>query len=187
MNTSRIQLAPAFKRLATLQRRIQMRPDTRVQEAVDELLRALEELRAGQAQVLVQREEIELLRAELRAERETYSQLLDCAPDPYLITDAQLIILSANRAGAELLNISQRFLAGKALDVFVSKDRSRFVADAARLAKEGESARWTFALRPRERATLAVEAQVAANVTPDGLEIHWILHPAGPAVQARAR
>ena len=112
MNANRIQLAPAFRRLATLQRRVDTQPDTTVQEAVDELLRSLQELRAVQGQLLAQREEIESVRAGLRAEREKYTQLFDSAPDPYLVTDAHMMILSANRAGADLFNIRQRFLSG---------------------------------------------------------------------------
>ena len=178
MNANRLQLAPAFRRLATLQRRVETQHDTTVQQAVDELLRSLNELRGGQAQLLAQREEIEAIRAALRAERERYTQLFDGAPDPYLVTDSQLTILSANRAGADLFNISQRFLSGKALSVFLSKDRDRFIADAARLASAGESEDWTFGIRPRERAPLEVSARVVVHATPEGVELHWVLRPA---------
>ena len=178
MNANRIQLAPAFKRLATLQRRVETQHDTTVQQAVDELLRSLHELRGGQDQLLAQREDIEVVRAELRAEREKYTQLFDGAPDPYLVTDADLKILSANRAGADLFNISQRFLSGKALSVFLSKDRGRFIVEAARLASAGESADWAFGIRPRERAPLQVKARVVVHATEEGVELHWILRPA---------
>jgi len=178
MNANRLQLAPAFRRLATLQRRVETQHDTTVQQAVDELLRSLNDLRAGQAQLLGQREEIEAVRADLRAEREKYTQLFDSAPDPYLVTDAQLTILSANRAGADLFNISQRFLSGKALSVFLSKDRDRFIADATRLASAGESEEWSFGIRPRERAPLEVKARVVVHATPEGVELHWVIRPA---------
>jgi PAS domain S-box-containing protein len=178
MNANRIQLAPAFRRLATLQRRIDTQDDPVVQQAVDELVRSLQDLRAGQAQLLAQRGEIEAIRAELRAEREKYTQLFDSAPDPYVVTDAQLTILSANRAGAELFNISQRFLSGKALTVFLSKDRGRFLADAARIATAGESGEWSFGIRPRERAPLQVSARVVVHATQEGVELHWIIRPA---------
>jgi len=177
MNANRLQLAPAFRRLATLQRRVETQHDTTVQQAVDELLRSLNDLRAGQAQLLGQREEIEAVRADLRAEREKYTQLFDSAPDPYLVTDAQLTILSANRAGADLFNISQRFLSGKALSVFLSNDRDRFIADATRLASAGESEEWSFGIRPRERAPLEVKARVVVHATPEGVELHWVIRP----------
>ena len=122
--------------------------------------------------------DIEIVRAELRAEREKYTQLFDGAPDPYLVTDADLRILSANRAGADLFNISQRFLSGKSLSVFLSKDRGRFIVEAARLASAGESADWAFAIRPRERAPLQVKARVVVHATDEGVELHWILRPA---------
>ena len=148
-----------------------------MQQAVDELLRSLNELRGGQAQLLARREEIEAVRAELRAERKVPTQLFDSAPDPYLVTDAQLTILSANRAGAELFNISQRFLSGKALGLGLSKDRDRFIADAARLASAGESEEWSFGIRPRERAPLEVSARVVVHAAPEGVELHWVLGP----------
>lgn len=175
MNANRIQLAPALRRLATLQRRGDTHGDAGVQQAVAELLRSLEELRGGQTQLLAQREELESIQAELRIEREKYSQLFDAAPDPYLVTDVQLMIVSANRAAADLFNISQRFLAGKSLSVFLSKDRGRFLADAARLAHAGESARWSFGIRPRERAPLQVTARVVVHAGLDGVEMHWVM------------
>jgi hypothetical protein len=94
------------------------------------------------------------------------------------VTDARLTILEANRAGAELFNISQRFLTGKALSVYIARDRGRFIADCTRLAMEGESAQWTLGIRPRERAPLNVDARVVAHALPDGLELHWRLRPA---------
>jgi PAS domain S-box-containing protein len=178
-NVTRIQLSTAFRRLAAIQQRIESQPDRSVQVAVDELLKALDELRGAQEHFLEQRDAIEGLRAELREEREKYRQLFDTAPDIYLITDASLTILSANLAAAELFNISQRFLAGKSLSVFLSKDRGRFLAEAARLATAGESTTWAFAIRPRERASLQVEARVVTHATEEGLDLHWILRPAG--------
>ena len=137
------------------------------------MLWSLQELRGGQDQLLAQREDHRDLRAELRAEREKYTQLFDGAPDPYLVTDADLRILSANRAGADLFNISQRFLSGKSLSVFLSKGRGRLFVEAARLASAGESADWAFAIRPRERAPLQVKARVVVHATDEGVELHW--------------
>ena len=178
MNTGRIQLAPAFRKLAALQRRVEAQPDPLVQDAVDELVRALEELRLAQAHLLAQRDQVEGLRAELRAERQKNTQLFDAAPDAYIITDPGLTILSANRAAAELFNISQRFLNGKGLSVFISRDRGRFLADAARVAEGGETAQWSFGIRPRERASVNVDARVFAHLSSDGAELHWVMRPA---------
>lgn len=135
-------------------------------------------LRVDQEYLIAQREELEQTRAELRAEREKYAQLFDAAPDPYVVTDTDLRVVAANRAAAELFNISQRFLSGKPLSVFISRDRGRFLANAARLAMAADSALWTFNLRPRERAPLNVEARVVTHVTREGLELHWLLRPA---------
>jgi PAS domain S-box-containing protein len=179
VNTIRVQLAAALRKLATLQRQVELQPDRLVQEAIDELRRALEDLRRAEEQLGAEREQVEAARAELLAEREKYTQLFDAAPEPYLVTDARLTILGANRAASELFNISQRFLAGKALSIFISKDRPRFLSDAARLASTGESTRWSFGIRPRERASLSVAARVVTHATEEGLELHWVLRPLG--------
>jgi PAS domain-containing protein len=177
MNTTRIQLAPAFRKVATLQRRIESHPDPLVEDAVAELVRALEELRLAQGHLLAQRDQVEALRAELRAERQKNIQLFDAAPDAYVITDPVLTIISANRAAAELFNISQRFLTGKGLSVFLARDRGRFLADAARLAATGERAQWSFGIRPRERAAVNVDARVFAHLSAEGAELHWVMRP----------
>jgi PAS domain S-box-containing protein len=183
MNTIRVQLAAALRKLATLQRRVELQPDTLVQGAIAELLGALEELREAEELLLAQREQVGAGLAALQAEREKYTQLFDAAPDPYLITDARLTILGANRAASELFNISQRFLTGKGLTIFISKDRGLFLSQAARLAVVGESTRWSFTIRPRARASLEVDARVVTHATEEGPELHWVLTPLGGKVR----
>ena len=81
-----------------------------------------------------------------------------------------------NRAAAQLFNVSQRFLVGKAMSVFVCEERSRFLTEIGRLASEQWSAELAIKLRPRERAPLDVVATVAGDT--GGLR--WVFRAAPP-------
>jgi hypothetical protein len=87
-----------------------------------------------------------------------------------VVTRADTTITEANHATAELLNVSQRFLPGKTLSVFVCEDRTRFLQDVARIAANSESAELTLRLRPREKAPLDVMAKVRG-----GDSLRWVL------------
>ena len=99
-------------------------------------------------------------------------------PDAYVVTKADSSIVEANRAAAELFNVSQRFLIGKPLSVFVCQDRSGFLKALESLGDQTRPSELTFRLRPRERAPL----DVAATIRTDGASIRWIVRP----VEARA-
>lgn len=149
-----------------------------ITDSVRALELALEDLRAAQQALLVRRETLESTRALVQTEREMYWQLFDALPEPYLVTRADSVIMDANRAAAELLNISQRFLSGKALSIFVCRDRARFLSDAAHVAANGEPAVLKFAVRPRERAPFDVVARVGFREGAEGVELHWKLQAA---------
>lgn len=182
MLSIQVQLSSAFDRLATLQRRVEANVNNRdeLAQAISELEYGLSELRVAQEHLLARRHELDLTRVELQAEREKYWQLFDAAPDAYIVTTPGSRITDANRAAAELLNISQRFLTGKTLAIFVCRDRGRFLNDAARIAASGGSANVTFRVRPRERAPFDVGAKVSVHTAASDVELHWQLKPAVP-------
>jgi PAS domain S-box-containing protein len=61
-------------------------------------------------------------------------QLVEFAPDAYLVTDSQGLVVEANQAAAGVLNCPKEFLIGKPLGLFVaSGDRRRFYECLARL------------------------------------------------------
>lgn len=169
-------------RLALLQRRaehLSPEPSRLLQQALKELQLVLEHLRVAQDQLLAQRDELSAMRAQLVLERGKYWDFFDTAPDAYVVTTADGEILEANRAAAELLNISQRFLSGKNFSVFVCTDRGRILAQARRLAETGGSADWMFSLRPRERAPFDAACHVVAS---DGAEqpLRWMIRRISP-------
>jgi PAS domain S-box-containing protein len=169
-----LQLAAALQRYHTLQRRAESQakdPGTLATRTLAELGTAIEELRVAQEQIQENRRRQEELQQELAAQCAKYWELFDEMPDPYLVTRPDTTILDANRAAAELFNVSQRFLAGKTLSVFICEDRGRFLNESARLARDKETAEWEVKLRPRERAPLRVSIRVRG----DGTNLRWVI------------
>jgi Transcriptional regulator containing PAS, AAA-type ATPase, and DNA-binding domains len=173
-----LQLVSAVQRFGTLQRRADAEPGSGklFARSMKELEGALELLRVAQAQLLENRERVEQLQHDLGREREKYGLLLDQMSQPYVVTQADSKIIEANRAAAELFNVSQRFLVGKLMSVFVCENRSTFLVDIATLAKQPRTTELAFKLRPRERAPV----EIAARVSTDGRSLRWVLNPAPP-------
>ena len=172
-----LQLASALQRFATLQRRAGADRDhgKLLERAMEELSTTLEELRVAQEQLLEGRQKLETAQAELVRERERYWRLFDEMPQPYVVTEPSSVITEVNRAAAQLFNVSQRFLVGKAMSVFVCEERARFLTDVSRLASEATAPQeLSFKLRPRERAPLDVVATVGA----DSNGLRWVLRAA---------
>lgn len=182
------QITSAVGKLNLLQRRVDRlapEPPRILRQALHELSLTIEELQVAQEQLVENRLLLETAREELKRERDKYWQLFDSAPDAYLVTGPQSEIVEANKAAADLLNISQRFLAGKNLSVFVCDERARFIAQAARVAQTGGSADWMLRLRPRERAPIEVAARVAATGKPPDVTLRWLLRSVKPATAAQ--
>lgn len=176
VDTLELQLLAAVQRYQTLQRRIETQvkdPSAAGARAITELGAALELLRLSHEQVIECRHKSEALLAELTAQRAKYWALFDDMAEACLATGPDTTIVEANRAAAELLNVSQRFLVGKTLGVFVCEDRDRFLVETRRLAQDGDSRELGLKLRPRERAPLAVSAKVRG----DGSTLRWMLRP----------
>lgn len=170
-----LQLASALQRFATLQRRAESDRDhvRLLGRSLLELEGALEEVRVAHEQLVEGRQRLEAAQAELGRERERYWQLFDQMPDAYVVTDRNSVITEVNRAGAQLFNVSQRFLAGKALSVFVCRERARFLSEVASVPPDARSVEIAFKLRPRERAPLDVIGTVGA----DAAGLRWVLRP----------
>ena len=172
-----LQLAAAVQRYNALQRRADAHrePEALLNKTFAELGTALEEVRVVQEQLIEQRTRMELLQAELRQQYERYWQLFDEMPGAYVVTKGTTAITEVNKAAANLVNVSQRFLVGKALSVFVCEERAQFLVVADALARQGGERQLTIRLRPRERAPLTVHARVVG----EGGSLRWILNPVG--------
>ena len=111
-------------------------------DAVEELHVAMEELRQ-------QNEELALAQQSVEDERRRYQELFDCAPDGYLVTDVQGVILEANRAAVRLLNVPQPDLTGKPLFLFLAAhERKSFYTRLSQLLKTCQREEWEVWLQP---------------------------------------
>jgi PAS domain S-box-containing protein len=175
-DTLELQMLAALQRHQALQRRMKTGardPGAIACSTIAELGEALEELRVAHEQIIEDGYRTEELVSELAARRARYWALFDEMPGPYLVTRPDTTITEVNRAAAELLNVSQRFLAGKTLSIFVNEDRGRFLDESTRVAREQVTADYRVKLRPRERAPLMVSMRVRG----DGASLRWIVTP----------
>ena len=175
-----LQLAAAVQRFNSLQRRASTarEPGALLTRSLHELGEVIAQLRVAQEQLVDQRQRIEALQEELRRQKAKYWQLSDEMSQAYAVTRIDSTILEANRAAAELLNVSQRFLIGKALSVFVCEDRSGFLSRITELVAQRSESLFDLRLRPRERAPLSVKAVARA----DEASVRWLFRndPAVP-------
>jgi two-component system, OmpR family, sensor histidine kinase VicK len=172
-----LHLASAQQRLATLQRRASadVAESKLLPRALKEAENLLEELRVAQEQLVEARQRLEDVQTELTRQYEKYWDLFDQMSDAYVVTKSDSSILEANCAAAELFNVSQRFLIGKPLSVFVCEDRSGFLKILESTTEHAGPTELSFRFRPRERAPL----DVSATIRNDGSSIRWVLRPAG--------
>jgi PAS domain S-box-containing protein len=179
-----MQLVSAVQRLAALQRRAATDRDHAklLERTLRELEASLEEVRVAQEQIVENRLRMEQLQVELTRQYEKYWELFDEMPQAYVVTRPDSTITEVNRAAAELFNVSQRFLVGKTLSVFVCEDRDHFLDESLRVSREAKSQEMAFKLRPRERAPLDINARVCG----DASSLRWVLRPQHAADTAPA-
>lgn len=114
----------------------------------------------------------------LAAAERGYQDLFDLAPDAYLVTDGQTIIVENNQAAAALLMMGQGSLKGKPLaDFVVEEDRLAFQAILIQVRGSGEKRLGEFRLQPGTGAPFAVSANVSAQIDHQDqlVRILWLL------------
>jgi PAS domain S-box-containing protein len=156
-----------------------------IEIAFEELSIALEELQVANEELFQQHEELCRQNQELsvaqqavEAERQRYQELFEFAPDAYLVTDTNGVIQEANRAAATLLNISQTFLVGKALNLYVVKnERPVFHSKLTELYQADEVQEWEMYLQPRNKTPIIAAVKVAAvrNQLGNLVCLRWLL------------
>jgi PAS domain S-box-containing protein len=122
-----------------------------LQETLEELQIAEEELRQQNEQLIYSREITE-------AERQRYQNLFEFAPNGYLVTDSLGIIQQANYGAASLLSVRQNYLIGKPLVVFiVEKHRFQFVAQLKKIQHIQE---WEIDFQSRKGSLFSASVRV---------------------------
>jgi PAS domain S-box-containing protein len=114
----------------------------------EELQETLEELQIAEEELRQQNEQLILSREITEAERLRYQNLFEFAPNGYFVTDHLGVIQEANQAASFLLSVPQKALIGKPLVVYIAeKYRFEFVS---RLRKLQNLQEWEIYLRPRQ-------------------------------------
>ncbi|MBD2309361.1 PAS domain-containing protein [Chroococcidiopsis sp. FACHB-1243] len=129
--------------------------------AFKELGIASEELQVALEELKQQNEQLVAAQTEIERQRQRYQDLFEFAPDGYLVTDAAGTIEEANCTAAKLLNVSQRFLVGKPLIIFVPEnERQTLHAQLNQMQQVQQIQEWAIRLCPRDgkpfNATLTV-------------------------------
>jgi len=119
-----------------------------------------------------ERVEEELLRQKLRrsAAYQHYYELFQSLPIAFLVTDANGVILEANPAIAQLLNVPQRYLAGKPLILYVAPDdHPAFYTKLNQLSQTREGLqRWQINVCPRAGEPFVAELNLGIVRDPSG-------------------
>ncbi|HEY9809715.1 MAG TPA: ATP-binding protein [Halomicronema sp.] len=149
-------------------------------ESFEAVYAIVEELNTAQEELQVQNEQLQETRLALDAERQRYQRLFEFAPDGYLVTDENGKILEANQMAAGMLNVSQRFLVGKPLSVFISADDRpvfRCRVTDLKLGRFQRLQEWEVHLQPREGNCIETALTVAAVCNDQGkvLGLRWLL------------
>lgn len=98
------------------------------------------------------------------AQHQRYHDLFQFAPDAYLLTDANGLILEVNAAARKLLNIAQNALVRKPLVVFVAQeDRPAFRLYLSQLSPAEDVQDWKISLCPRNGEPFPAQLKVAVT------------------------
>lgn len=111
-----------------------------------------------------------LIEQQLLQQNRHYYDLFQAAPIAYLVTDAHGVILEANSAIAQLLNLPANYLVGKPLSLYIlESDRLDFRAKLHQLSDCYENQVWQINLSPQKDAPFAAQLHIVVSHTPEGL------------------
>ncbi|MBR8834950.1 MAG: PAS domain S-box protein [Stigonema ocellatum SAG 48.90 = DSM 106950] len=169
-----------YRRIADLYQNANTLPLTPnlLPQAFMELGTASEIVQLATEKLYQQNEELLETRNLVEAEHQRYQDLFEFAPDGYLVSDVQGVILQANRTAARLLNVSQQFLAGKPMINFITlEDRHRFRYELVQLAQSDRVRELTLRLQQRNGECFDAAFTVAAvrNLEGKASAFRWLL------------
>jgi PAS domain-containing protein len=146
---------------------------------VEQLKRCVSDLIESERELFRKAEELLASRSALAAEREYYRELFGFAPEAQAITDSDGVILEANRACAQLLQVHPRYLEHKPIWRFLGRRDCNRIA-AGFMAGRSDAAYTTACMIcPRyEEAMLGIVSVLRMSHDPER-RMHWMLREAG--------
>lgn len=123
----------------------------------EDVFMALDNLQLIQEQTEAGTEVMEVIQEELMNQSEYFAQkhqhyynMFNLAPDAYLLTDSEGVILEANQRAGCLFKTLQQYLIGKPLVNFIPvKERSIFRSFLKNVVYAKSMQEWDFSIRPR--------------------------------------
>ncbi|MDF5717474.1 MAG: response regulator [Rhizonema sp. NSF051] len=142
-----------------------------VTEAIEEITSSLGNLQLLQEENQTSLELMEVIQEELRLQNEylavecqSYYDMFQFAPDAYLLTNEQGIILKANHSAAELLNVLPQFLISLPLANFVAQaERSVFRTKLNQLSQINSVQEWEIPMCRHEGEPFDASLLVVPN------------------------
>jgi PAS domain S-box-containing protein len=168
----------------------QENPSGLIKQAFAELIVMHEELLVADAELRQQNEEIASARDVLEDERQRYQDLFEFAPDGYLVTDPDGLILEVNQVASRLLSVQAAHLIGKPLAVYIaSEDLKDFRWGLASFGKAEADRRkrieeWELRINPRGGSPFYVGITVEKGRAPKTLR--WLVRDIRERKQAQA-
>lgn len=175
-----LQIEAVFRRALLLRQRATESPiqPELMEQALRELYYVLDELQASEAELRRQNQELINTRHQIEAERQRYQDLFNFAPEGYLVTDAKGKVQQGNLAIATMLNVSQQFLVGKPLLVFISEEAHQsFHLKLSRLPLQQKIQNWKIPLLPRHSQPFdaAISISTVCDPVSSRVSLRWLL------------
>jgi PAS domain S-box-containing protein len=158
-------------------------------DVLQELAAALLELEVGAEEVRAQDESLALAQEQLDAAVTRYRELFDLAPDGYLVTDTNGIIVESNRAASQLLGCPARFLHRKPAIVFVDHAARRTVLRRLHDAVHGSTNRvvsFEAGFAPPNGRSFPASVHLTASRSghTGEVSVRWLVRDEGPRLTA---
>ena len=173
------QVQKAFSRLEDLSQ-CDLPSHELTSKLLSELNSALHELQTTAVELLEQNEEMAASRQTLEEERRRYQELFDFAPDAYLVTDLEGIILDANSAATKLFNASKSLLIGEPLAIYIRHEEQLDFRTRLAEMKKGtvvQKENWELDMLSEKRITFPVSITVGKVIASSSgtTELRWLL------------
>ena len=144
-----------------------------LQESNEDLASTLEELRAAEEEIYRQYEELDKRGEELDRERQRYRDLFENAPDAYLVTNSQGVILEANAAAIAVLGMGQEFVLKKPLSVFVAEEDRDVFRNEMHFLRHSRGLRdWELRLR---NFPASISVTTIYSTDGDEVSLRWLI------------
>jgi PAS domain S-box-containing protein len=169
--------------IANNQLRLEIEQRQKVQEQLEASLQELqvveEELRNNN-EMLVEAQSV------LDDERQRYQDLFDFAPDGYLVTDCNGLIIEANQVADHLLEIPHQSLIGKPILVFIAQaDHRAFIHLLGSLRHQSDNTSHELDFLPRKGNQFTAAVRVVSAQDRSGKDtLRWIIRDISKRKQA---